>query len=142
MNLSKALKEKNKKAKKMASLISRVNTSNIFVEGKPPAYDAKESLELAKEEVANFVKFKTALFAATNPIREQIFELGELKSLIKSLNNLSTTPPSGYGYAGVVEVNYSVTISQLEKDSIIEELEKRIEQLQDEIDAFNATTVL
>lgn len=151
MNLAKALKEKNKKAKQISKLIQKVLNNNVYSEGEQPAYDSKILLEEVRKAIAEFVEFKTKLFNATAPIRSKIFEMGELRSLMSNLNSLQTGK-SAYnhlygmrrrGAAGEeTEVKNVVAIGEKEKDELLLELEGKIEKLQDEIDVFNATTQL
>ena len=73
MKLARALKDKNKRAKKVATLINRMTTTNSYLEGATPAYDSREVFKEIKTEIYDFVAFKTALFDSTSGIRAKIF---------------------------------------------------------------------
>lgn len=143
MKLHTALKEKNKKIKKINSLINKVINNNSYLEANNPKYNSKELYASVIKELDDYVAFKAALFNSTAPIRQKIFKISELKNLSKQLmimpcleglqNTNSYVPSSSM---------YKATIDEVEKDVLIQNIEDQISKLQEEIDTFNITTNL
>jgi polyhydroxyalkanoate synthesis regulator phasin len=73
---------------------------------------------------------------------EKIFEMSELKSTIKGLQKLDCTEGKSNRdrYRMESELVLTSEISLVVRNGKIKNLEERIEQLQDEMDVFNATT--
>ena len=102
-----------------------------------------EILNDAQIKLADYLDLKTAIHTTSEPIRLKIFQLGELKSLLNTVNSLDTK--SGVykeGYREVTLRTYESSITEEEKASKVKTIEDTIELLQDEIDTFNATTEL
>jgi hypothetical protein len=143
MKLSKALKLKNKKVTDYNNTVTKMVSCNSYNVESKKIYDSKVLLGESLNKMSDLIKFKAAIHNTSEPIREKIFELAELKNFIMNLNRLSTSEGkvrSGYG-SDVVSI-YVCDIDELEKVKLIEKTQEEIEQLQDEIDAFNATTEL
>jgi len=141
MNLAKALKVKNKKIAEYNKTLQKVMAHNSYDVTSKKDYNAKELLQLAEVQLAAYVDLKTAIHAASQPVRSKIFLIGELKSLLGRIQSLSTTEGLVRDrYSSSDGATYAADISQLEKDAKIEALETEIEALQDALDYFNATT--
>ena len=143
MKLAKALKLKNKKLKEYKSTLMKVIQHNSYDVDNKPVYDSKELFQDAEKKLADYLDLKTAIHSSSQPIRLKIFQLGELKSLLNTVNNLDTK--SGVfkeGYREVSLTTYEAKISEEEKAAKVKTIEDTIELLQDEIDTFNATTEL
>ena len=143
MKLAKALKLKNKKLKEYKATLMKVVQNNSYDIDNKPIYNSSELLEEAKELMADYLKLKTAIHTTSEAIRFHIFELGELKSLMNTINGLDTK--SGVhkeGYREVTLRTYEASITEEEKDAKVKAIEDRIETLQDMIDTFNAITEL
>jgi hypothetical protein len=143
MKLSKALKLKNKKVTDYNNTITKMVSHNSYNVESKKIYDSKSLLGESFTKMEDLIKFKAAIHNTSAPIREKIFKLGELKNFIMNLNRLSTSEGkvrSGYG-SDVVSI-YACDIDELEKVKLVETTQDQIEQLQDEIDVFNATTKL
>ena len=143
MKLAKALKLKNKKLKEYKSTLMKVVQNNSYDVDNKPIYDStnlyNESVELLKD----YLELKTAIHTSSEPIRFKIFQLGEVKSLLNTINGLDTK--SGVykeGYREITLSTYESSITEEEKNTKVKNLENTIELLQDEIDTFNATTEL
>ena len=143
MKLAKALKLKNKKLKEYKSTLMRVIQNNSYDIDNKPIYDSKELLNDAQIKLADYLDLKTAIHTTSEPIRLKIFQLGELKSLLNTVNGLDTK--SGVykeGYREVTLRTYESSITEEKKGDAVKTIEDTIELLQDEIDTFNATTEL
>jgi len=147
MKLSKALKVKGKKLKEYQTALSRAVSNNSYdVDTKAnKIYDSKELLAKSQDLLNDYVAFKAAIHNTSAPIRSKIFRLGELKSFLDHINDMSTVTgihkSGSYSRTSVINT-YKADISETEKNDLIKLLEDEIEEIQEEIDAFNATTDL
>ena len=140
MNLAKALKVKNKKLAEYNKTLQKVMAYNSYEVSSKKDYNAKELLQLAEKQLSEYVALKTAIHAASQPVRDKIFLIGELKSLLSRIQGLSTNEGTVKNRYSDDVSTYASDITLLEKDAKIDELEKQIEELQDALDYFNATT--
>jgi hypothetical protein len=139
MKLARALKEKNKQAKELQTLISRAVSNNSRVKGAITHYDPKALMVEVDAKLREYVNFKTQLFQAAAEIRNKIFLLSELRSLRQTLQSMSTTEGVQKDRYDNNATEYVVSINAVEKDAMLKTLDTEIDQLQEEIDAFNAT---
>jgi hypothetical protein len=88
------------------------------------------------------VSLKGKIHKANGPIAEKIFRLGEVKNLITRLRGVDTKEGKVRNrYSGSEEfVEYAAYVNLLQKDLLIKNYEEELEQLQEEIEAFNAIT--
>lgn len=142
MNLSKALKEKNKLAGEYQKLLRKFQSSNCTIEGSTKKYDAKELLLEVIQMRDNLINLKTSIHKASEPIRNSIFALSELKTFLSTLESIDTRNgvEISSNYNGKFETKYTSDINQEEMDNIVKGVKTEIELIQDEIDVFNATT--
>lgn len=144
MKLAKALKLKNKLLKEYNVTLSRVVTSNSYDVDTKKVYNAAELLVEAVTQRDKYVSLKAAIHTTSEPIRKKIFELGELKNFLSRINSLPTTEgivkESSYRSDSVN--TYAVDITEQQKQDLIKAVEDAIENIQEEIDQFNATTDL
>ena len=140
MNLAKALKVKNKKLAEYNKTLQKVMAYNSYEISSKKDYNAKELLQLAEKQLLQYVDLKTKIHAASQPVRDKIFLIGELKSLLGRIQGLSTNEGTVKNRYSDDVSTYASDITLLEKDAKIDELEKQIEELQDALDYFNATT--
>lgn len=139
MKLTQALKLKNKEVARLNALKQRLLKSNTYVEGSIPSYNSRALVREYEDQLAKVAHIKTVISEANRPIQHEIYELSELKGLIKTLQGLSTlTGPQSDGYRGVIQTFVS-EISESEKDEMIEKYQERIEIIQERLDTFNAT---
>lgn len=144
MKLSKALKLKNKKINDYNNTMTKMVSHNSYDVDSKRFYDSKELLNEVVAKQIDLVRFKAAIHSTSEPIRYKIFKLGELKNYLMNLNRLNTSEgivkSRGYGESDVS--TYACSINELEKVHMMEEIQTAIEELQDQIDEFNATTDL
>lgn len=142
MNLSQALKKKNKIAGELKKLQARLLQVNRYTEPNKPAYDALDVLKQVKEKTKDLIELKTKIVKATIPIQEKIFQIAEYKGFIKSIEYLQTEGSEdtyGFGESQVTRKTIAI-IDTLAKDKLIEDYEAEIERLQEDVDRHNATT--
>jgi hypothetical protein len=145
MTVKQALKLKNKLVQELNELQVRLQANNSVIEGNVRNYSSKETLSEIYKKVDELNFIKTKIHRTNSPVYDKIFLLAELKSLVSNLKNLDCT-------SGIAEDYYSrrseiptiknSEISVVERDSEIKFLENRIEELQEELDTFNSTTVV
>ena len=90
------------------------------------------------------VELKTKLHKANAEVYDKIFLLSELKSRISKLQILDCSEGKVsdrfsriHGDAPVIK---TVQITILERDTLVQEIESKIEEVQEELDLHNATT--
>lgn len=81
---------------------------------------------------------KLSLQEATRPIQKLIFELAECKSAISFYQKLKVQHGLVREHYSDSQIKYDAEIRKNERDSIVKSLQKKIDQLQTEIDAHNA----
>jgi hypothetical protein len=142
MNISKALKLKNKLVSEYNEVVVKMVHSNCREEGRKKHYNSKDLYQKSLALMDQIIDIKTAIHKASEPVRSKIFEIGEYKSFLTKVGALNTTEGAvkDSGYGATSYTNYIVDFTEEEKQVLLEELKSVIEKLQDELDAFNATT--
>jgi len=141
MTIRQALKEKNSLLKRIKDEMVKVNDYNSIDEGNVRPYSTRECLIKVKELTDELTRLKTRIHLANAPVYYKIFELSELKNLVKNIRMVDCSE-------GKVTERYSrsepsikvAEIGVVERDTIIKDFEEQIERLQDELDHHNATT--
>jgi hypothetical protein len=143
MKLFKALKLKNKLVGEIANKKNLFLENNSFIEGQTKYYDSIKVLAEIEQYTKDLLNLKMAINTANIPIWKDIFNLSEAKSILSSLNSLTTTEgiiKHRQGFVGEVTNEYTVSINELKKNELIAKYEKIIEETQDKIDIFNHVT--
>jgi len=142
MNLTKALKHKKKLVKQIDGMFIRFSKFNSTVKGSTgyaPSVAYEEWLRLTNE----LIDLKTKIHIANAGIANKIFKLGELKSMASKLHNVETKEGlhrDRYGDGEAIE--YVAYMNLFDRDTKVKELEEQIETLQEEIEAYNALTMI
>jgi hypothetical protein len=145
MKLSKALKLKNKKISEYNTLISKMSSYNSYDVDSKKVYNSKELYAETLIKLQDLVKFKAAIHSTSDPIRADIFRLGELKNLLNYVNRLDTREGviKESSYRGETTTStLAVDFTELEKVALTTSIQDEIEEIQDKIDTFNAITEL
>jgi hypothetical protein len=83
------------------------------------------------------IALKTAIIRANYPIQEAILRRGELSARIDWLKKLTTTAGTiRHGYQNT-SMEYEATLKKADIDVQCRQMEKEIDQLQDQIDEYN-----
>lgn len=134
MNLKKALKEKNKLKGKITETYERIRRYNIAEEGIARPYDPKQLLNDLFANIDEMVALKTKIQSANIQVFDKIFRLSELKNIAGKLKYM----PCEIERIEHVSGKFSTaSISTNKRDAIIENIQKKIEQIQEELDEFN-----
>jgi hypothetical protein len=143
MNLTKALKHKKKlvkQADEMFNRFQRYNSQNK--ENVNKGYSPEEAFNSWIELTQDLIELKTKIHNANIKIAEKIFRLGELKNLVSRIRVVDTK--SGlvkeHRHPDVAPIEYVAYMDLFAKDDQISKWEGEIEQLQEEIEAYNAIT--
>jgi hypothetical protein len=148
MNISQALKEKNRIAGRIVKLITQVKQYNQFREGKSQDFNSKELLKTLQEEWAYLISIKTKIAKANHGIADKLVQLAEAKAELIFWNSFNsgsaeeTFQESKYvdrQYV-TIDINGGHHIPVMEVHSHMNRVQTLIENLQDEIDNYNATT--
>lgn len=145
MNIKQALKQKNKLVKKTSDLYNRINENNSVEEGAVRHYDVEETLTELLNNVDDLVELKTKIHMANMEVYNKIFEMSELKSLLKNLRGLDCSEGmvrKMHRYSDETPMVKTTIIDVVRRNNLIELLESNIEKLQDELDIHNATKTI
>lgn len=140
MTIAQALKEKNKKVAGIQKIWEKIHRYNSIHEGSEKPYSTAELYAKMEAEVSSLIKLKTQIHTASEPVRSMIFELSELKSIIQRVKSINTTNGT---FRERYDNTASVMIAELDimwQDAKIEEIENKIESIQEKLDHFNHTT--
>ena len=140
MNVKQALKQKNKLVADLKAQYEILKKYNSIEEGNPRRYSMAEALDKVTELTNELVQLKAQLHRANQPVYDKIFALAELKGLVKELKKVPTDEgKQDSRYGSVVSVK-EVELSIVDIQKRVDNLNVKIEQLQDELDIHNATT--
>ena len=143
VSLSKALKLKNRLAGRVNSASNNVASFNSVPKDQVGQVDVNAAWELRKQITGALIKLKTILSEGASPIRERLYTLQEMKSELSWVRGIGTTQGiqhHGFRGLGETDVEYVAQFSKTDIDQVIRTLEISIDNLQDEIDDFNAST--
>jgi hypothetical protein len=143
MNIVQALKKKNRLAGQVKTLQIKLLRDNSFKADSPKDLGATyiEYLTATQELIA----LKAGIVRASAGIAEKLAVLAESKSMIEFYTSLaSTLKEEDQRYVGgvVTSVKYSNYFDQAKIDELVKQTQKVIEDTQDEIDSYNATTLI
>ena len=140
VTLARALKERSRIAGKLKRNFAIINKENSVIRGNERSFDLRAIYAECLELYRKLIGIKQIIATANAPIVGKLVEMDEVKSLIAQLRSIDTTVGyvnQGYGQTNdYVEVVFSASEMTAEADK----LQERAEQLQDELDAFNALT--
>ncbi|MFA5754416.1 MAG: hypothetical protein WC905_03645 [Patescibacteria group bacterium] len=146
MKLAKALKEKNRLVGEINRLKALIIRDNSIESTMALKKDRKQQWQDYRNAVAALIKIKTAIFKANVGIYETIVNMGELKNELTWITQLNTTDGvvtnSNYRGDGVSQTTYSAFLTQEDIDAAIVRNQNIIAELQDELDEYNANTVI
>ncbi len=142
VTLAKALKLKNRQIQKVKDLQDRITNSNSVIAGSPPDFDARVLYDELKGETERLWRLKAAINAANVPVHATIYELAETKGLIAFLKGLDTKRGLSAGSYISGPQEYEAQITAADAQAQIEDLEARIDALQDVLDDHNAAMTL
>lgn len=141
INLSRALKLKNRVVNRLSKLDAQITEHNSAIEDNQE-YDVRQSYRARLVLAEQLVKLKAAISAANQPIQSTIFEMAECKALIAMLSRVNTRHgPSVEGFSGS-RTTYVAQFRKPEIDREIKRVEVEIDRIQDRLDGFNHRTMI
>lgn len=149
MSIARALKEKERIAKKLAETRDLFASINSVMPDVKRTADAAETYAKLQELQKKYLEIKKAIAAANAGISGQLTEMLVVRAEIEFYTRLncqeeSITDELVHGENGAkcrqrVRVVYNTHIKEDERRKIKEALEQRLDDLQDEVDSYNAT---
>ncbi len=140
VTLARALKERSRLAGKLKRNFAILGKENSAISGSERSYDLRAIYAECKELHTRLIALKKIIAVANAPIAEKLVEMDEIKSMTSYLNGVDAT-------IGYKTKNYSnetirmdAVIGYAELTAEAERLQKRGEQLQDELDEYNVLT--
>lgn len=142
MTIKQALKQKNKLIKQIGENTKLMQEYNSIEVGNERPYSSIILLAKISEDTKELVNLKSKIHVANTPVLEDIFLMSELKSMAQSLKKMDCTEGKSNRdrYRLESESVKTSEISLVRRNETIKELETRIEEIQDRLDVFNATT--
>ena len=141
INLSRALKLKNRLVHRLAQLDHLIVGYNSTPD-ENQEYDVRSLYERRAALVKHLIDLKLTISVTNQPIQRLIFELAECKGLVATLLTVPTKHgPNFEGYPPVRRT-YVAQFRKAEIDRETKRVEQRIDEIQDELDRFNASTVI
>ena len=146
MNIKQALKQKNKLVGNNTELFQRLETNNSVEDGAIRHYDVEETLTQLLNNVDDLVELKTKIHKANMEVYHKIFELSELKNLVKLIRILNCDEGTVRNRRRFSDdetpLQKTTIIDVVHRDNLVKMLETKIETLQDELDSHNATKTI
>jgi hypothetical protein len=140
VTLAKALKERSRLAGKLKRNFELINKENSKISGSQRSFDMHELHTECFHLHDQLTQLKKIIAKANAPIADKLVEMDELKSMISYLRNVNTTigwQSQGYN---TEKVCFEAILGSAELTAEADQLQKRAEQIQDELDEFNALT--
>jgi hypothetical protein len=140
MNLAYALKQKNRVVSRIKELSDSLKNNNLY------SKDAVSivSTMLLEEELTKLkielVALKAKIHRANAPVADKIYELAELKSTIALYKSLPVKEGRSNRYN-----SEEIMVAQIKANeviTIVNTLQAKIDSIQDELDVFNAKTLI
>lgn len=147
VNLSKALKLKNSLIAEIGRLKGILSRENSRSERSTSTIDRGEVFKSLTEKTLELVSLKSKIARANVGIYEVLAAMEEAKSAIGYYQTLNVTDGEQvehqrYGQAEPTKTKYNAYLKQEDVDKLVSELQKKIEEGQDAVDAYNATTFI
>ena len=140
MNVKQALKQKNKLVTDLKSQYQILQKFNSIEEGNPRRYSMTKTLDKITQLSNELVELKAQVHRANQPVYDKIFALAELKGLIKELKKVPTDEgKQTERYGSTISVK-EVELNIVDIQTIVDDLQIKIEELQNELDIHNAIT--
>lgn len=146
MNISKALKVKNRLAGEVSKLQDIVRRENSRRNDNTSSIEVEKTYEDLKNTLNLLVSLKASISRASSPIADKLSRLSELKNHINWLSSIPTSEGEekiSYGHsADIYTYTWKAFLNREQLDGEIEKNQTEINLLQDEIDEFNAKTAV
>jgi len=140
MTINEALKRKNKLVSEIDKQAAIAAKYNSMASESVRRYSAKTAVENMGNLTKELVELKTKIHIANAPMYAKIFEISEIKNLIKKLRSIPTEEGMvQHRWSDSAPTMMAVELDVVTIDNTIEELESKIETIQNELDVWNNT---
>src|SRR6185369_13752980 len=117
LTISQTLKKKSRLLKEYKDILSLIIRENSKPNDNPRFYNITDLLKQAESKMEELVNLKTSIHKASEPMRDKIFRMSELKSFLGQFNSLDVFQGKrADGYHNTERLEYNVHINQVEKD--------------------------
>ena len=142
MTIKQALKLKNKLIKTIGEDTKLMQQYNSVDVGNQRPYSTQVLYKQIENDTKELASLKSRIHIANVPVLEEIFWMSEMKSIISSLKKMDCTEGKSNRDRFRMESELVLTseISLVSRNQQIKMLEDKIEEIQDRLDVFNATT--
>ena len=146
ITLARALKYKNRLIGKISDISGVIIRNNSILKDTEREIDIEEMLALRTKLVTNLVALKSAICKGNEPIQSDIFNLSELKSLSKMVQDINTTHGKSlrdgglYSRVAAEPVEYEAQLRFSDIKVIISSTNREIDAVQEKIDQHNYST--
>ena len=142
MTIKQALKQKNKLVKNISENTKLMQQHNSVEVGNQRPYSTQMLYEEIQKDTQELASLKAKIHIANTPVMQSIFWMSEMKSTIATLRKMDCTEGKSNRdrYRMESEVVLTSEISLVNRNQEIKLLESKIEEIQDKLDTFNATT--
>lgn len=144
INLAKALRVKNSLVGKLETTKRLVINNNSYNIVNPPRFKVTEEIQKVKQLTENLIELKTKISVANKEIAEALHTIEELKSTISFYGSINTKEGKfndSYGESDKIQ-EFAVTFNERDVLFTMDDLQKKIELIQDEINKFNFTKTI
>lgn len=143
MKLQKALKVRKKLVGEIAKLKQQIQSKNSYAVGSvdPNKFDVNKIYVELQAKIDELVGLKFIVNEANREIQSKIYTLSELKALVVFWNGVPVTEGTQIiGYSDAKSVEYKAQIDEITRNQMVEEFQKKIDALQEDIDTYNYAT--
>jgi hypothetical protein len=144
MNISKALKVKNRLAGEVSKLQDIVRRENSRRSDNPSKINVEEAYGSLFNIINSLIALKSSISRASAPISDKLSQLSELKTHVNWVSSLPTregVEKVSYGHSkDVHDYEWTAFFNRERLDAEVETLQEEINKLQDEVDDYNAKT--
>lgn len=140
ITLAQALKEKNRIVGEISRLWELVENENSCWESHTRSVDVKETMKTIEFLVQKLVELKTKIGKANEGNLANMYALEECKSQMSRFSKLNTL--EDVRYRGVNDDKMEMRSAEITAQEVLQRnktLQRQCNQLQDELDAYNAT---
>jgi hypothetical protein len=142
MTIKQALKLKNKLIKNIGENTQLMQRYNSVEVGNERPYSSQMLYKQIETNTKELASLKSRIHIANVPVMEDIFWMSEMKSIITNLKKMECVEGKSNRdrYRMESELVMTSEISLVSRNQEIKMLEVKIEEIQDKLDVFNATT--
>ena len=143
MTLAQALKEKNRLAGELSRNWAMIARENSKREDSSRVIDVAETYKKVQLYKEKLTELKTKIGLANAGNLERIYRLGECKNELNRLNDIRTDETSDFqaiGESNYKEFKRTVVFTAAQIYAMREKVQQECNDIQDELDAYNAST--